>query len=104
MQADVAGPLRQAMGGLVAEETSQFWARGYRQAREPRAEALWEASRARGAGGSSSSSSGTQQPLGLMPPPGVDPRTIPPPQPTSRLDRIGERLEAEAMDIEDLSD
>ena len=106
-QADVEGPLRQDVGDVRFEDAPSFWARGYRQVREPAAEALWaRARRGEGASASSSSAASSSAPPrpSLRPPSGVDPRSIPPPDRRTRMDRIREQLDAPADDMEDISD
>ena len=106
IQADVAGPLPQVTGDPRGDDALHFWARGFRQAREPHAELLWEA-RALEAGAPSSSSAAAasaRPTVTLIPGPGVNPATIPPPEPQSRLQRISERLVTDRDDVEDLSD
>ena len=76
--------------------------------REPAAEALWARDRhGEGASASSSSAASSSAPQGpsLQAPSGVDPRTIPPPDRRTRMDRIREQqLDASPEDMEDIDD
>ena len=101
-KADCLGPVPQALGDPRPQHMDSFWGRGFRQVREPVAEALWEGARS---GGGGSSAARSARPRGsLTVPRGVDPRTIPPPQPVSRLDRVTESMLQRDGDVEDLDD
>ena len=104
MQADVAGRLHQQIGDARHGAQDSFYGRGFRQVREPHAEAMWAAAaREPAAIGSSSSSSAAPPTLGA--PEGVDVRTLPLPPPTSRMDRsTGQLAAGNAVDIEDIPD